>query len=356
MAHNQAIRTGDTVIHEVSFNDVSADDVKAWFTYDGLMSEEAPLVPFQLARASLNDLPEHIVVRLFVARKPDGTVIAEGRVVMTRVIDQRRSCQVHVSVHPQCRARGIATSMLSLLIDVAQREGRSTLVGWTTDRVEEGVNFARFLGAEQIEELILNRLLLSDLDHEIVREWAAASAALSGDHRLRLIDGPYPNHLMPAVFELRRGTRTTSSDDLVHELPITNIDQMRALESWWPGQRRRWSLIVQHKSSDEIAGFTELSFRGGDSHVVYQAGTIVHPNHRGRGLGKWLKTAMLDKIMAELPQVEEIRTGNAAWNHPILGMNRALGFKPWVTATAWKLDLARAREVTQSALAGFSAS
>ena len=54
------------------------------------------------------------------------------------------------------------------------------------------------------------------------------------------------------------------------------------------------------------------------------------PKYRGHGLGKWLKAAMLEKVLAERPAVKFVRTGNADENVPMLKINHALGFKPYV--------------------------
>src|ERR1700749_1787195 len=120
MPHGRAFHVGEAVIHEVNFNDVTEDEIGAWLRYDALMSEESPLVPFQLARARLNSLPAQISVRLFVGRDSGGEVTAEGKIVMARPMDEQRNCQIHISVHPQWRKRGIARSMLSLLVGVAE--------------------------------------------------------------------------------------------------------------------------------------------------------------------------------------------------------------------------------------------
>ncbi|HYM78036.1 MAG TPA: GNAT family N-acetyltransferase [Candidatus Dormibacteraeota bacterium] len=332
----------------MNFNDVTPDEIGAWLRYDALMCEESPLVPFQLARASLNSLPAQVSVQLFVGRDSGGEVTAEGKIVMATSMDQQRNCQIHISVHPQWRKKGLARSMLSLLVGVAEGNNRSTMVGWTTDRVDAGSQFAKMLGAERLDELILNRLVLSEVNRPLIMQWTTNEVASSGDYRMLLIEGPYPEEILAAVFELRNSTRTINGDELLHELPVTTIEEARALEAWWPTERRRWSIIVRPRESDELAGFTELNFRGSDPDLVYQAATIVHPNHRGLGLAKWLKAAMLQEIISELPHVQELHTGNASWNQPILSLNRALGFQPWVAATAWRLDVARARDAIQA--------
>jgi hypothetical protein len=75
-----------------------------------------------------------------------------------------------------------------------------------------------------------------------------------------------------------------------------------------------------------------------------QGNTGVRPEHRGHALGKWLKATMLQRIFDERPQAEEIRTGNADSNDAMLGINRALGFKPHRAHTTWQVTTAQVRK------------
>ena len=73
-----------------------------------------------------------------------------------------------------------------------------------------------------------------------------------------------------------------------------------------------------------------------------QEDTGVSPEFRGRGLGRWLKAAMLDRIVRERPGVKFVRTGNADSNAAMLGINRALGFTPYVSRCVWQLETEKA--------------
>jgi len=65
----------------------------------------------------------------------------------------------------------------------------------------------------------------------------------------------------------------------------------------------------------------------------------VHPDHRHRGLARWVKAAMLLRIRDERPATTALRTSNAWSNAPMLAINDALGFHTVSTRTEWQLRL-----------------
>jgi len=67
--------------------------------------------------------------------------------------------------------------------------------------------------------------------------------------------------------------------------------------------------------------------------------TGVFPQYRNKGLGRWLKAAMLDKVLKERPQVKYVRAGNADSNAVMLKINTALGFKPYTADALWQVEL-----------------
>ena len=83
-------------------------------------------------------------------------------------------------------------------------------------------------------------------------------------------------------------------------------------------------------------GGTEVTFEPWDATVALQQNTAIGEAHRGRGLAKWVKASMLDRIRRERPEVERLRTSNAFSNAPMLAINNMLGFKIIEARTEWQ--------------------
>jgi len=83
-------------------------------------------------------------------------------------------------------------------------------------------------------------------------------------------------------------------------------------------------------------------------HLLGQGGTAVVPSHRGRGIGKWLKATMLERVLDEWPGATLVRTGNADANAPMLAINTRLGFRPAWATIVYEVNIADARRYAGS--------
>ena len=86
-----------------------------------------------------------------------------------------------------------------------------------------------------------------------------------------------------------------------------------------------------------------MTFEPSDPETVHQQNTGIDAAHRGLGLAKWAKAAMLQQIRHERPEAVRVRTDNAFSNAPMVAINDALGFRVVSTRTEWQLDVGNVR-------------
>ena len=106
--------------------------------------------------------------------------------------------------------------------------------------------------------------------------------------------------------------------------------------------RTRWTVFVRDRAGTCVGG-TEVAFEPSDAGTVHQQNTGIDLAHRGVGLAKWAKAAMLERIRRERPGAQRVRTENANSNAPMLAINNALGFKVITTHIEWQVKCERRR-------------
>ena len=188
-----------------------------------------------------------------------------------------------------------------------------------------------------------SELTLSMVSWTTVERWSSAERARGLGYRLEMVDGPFPEHLRRDAATFHHIMQTAPREaldvgdvridaDFVAELDRALIDSGRT----------RWALLVRDPSGVCVGG-TEVTFEPEDLSTVLQQNTGIDPAHRGLGLAKWAKAAMLERIRDERPQARTLRTDNAFSNVPMLAINDALGFRLTSTRTEWQADVDHVR-------------
>jgi GNAT superfamily N-acetyltransferase len=103
--------------------------------------------------------------------------------------------------------------------------------------------------------------------------------------------------------------------------------------------------VLTREPDGVISGITDVTYTRHLPTLVEQMFTGVRPDARGRGLGKWIKAAMLEKLRAEYPQAQWMSTGNAESNGPMLSINHRLGFKQYRAGAEYQVSRERLAEV-----------
>jgi GNAT superfamily N-acetyltransferase len=241
-------------------------------------------------------------------------------------------------VVPDVRRKGIGRSWLALVANRMRAHVCTTLGFWVDQ--DAGHGFMRWLGAEARLTEIESRLPLSQVDWSMVERWADEGAARSPQTKLEIYDGPIPEAMWPDFApQLSSMLNTIPFEALDHGDIIITPEMMG---EWYA--RLALSGEVQHSVMTRepdgiISGITDTTYAAFRRKIIHQQFTGVRPSARGRGIGKWIKAAMLLHLRELYPDAEWVSTENAGSNAPMLKINRTLGFKPYRNGTAYQMSL-----------------
>ncbi|MCA1553029.1 MAG: GNAT family N-acetyltransferase, partial [Chloroflexi bacterium] len=268
-----------------------------------------------------------------------------------RAGDNQHMSNFDIAVAPEYRQQGVAKSLLPIAAQFAREQGKRLMMGWTSSLIPAGEAFMRRVGAQLGQPMHTNDLDLTAVDRDLMRRWIA-QGEMQREFTLGMWRGAIPDEDIETVCQLVDVMNSMPRDDLDMEDWHLTPEQLRSWERVMAARRdERWMLYARHVPSGEVAGFTEIVYNANRPDRVEQGGTGVWHRYRNLGLGRWLKAAMVEYLLAERPQVTKIRTGNAHSNAPMLKINFEMGFKPhhseyrWQVATDTVFDyLAQQRE------------
>lgn len=265
-------------------------------------------------------------------------ILGTSTLVIIDTEDNRDMATLDLIVHHDHRRQGIGSALLAPALPVMHTTGRSRFTGETEGSIPAGEEFLQVLGGRKILETHTNQLALQELDRALLQTWLKAANPLKAEFAMGLWGNQYPEDQLEGVARLY---------DLVNDQPMGEIE----MERWKitpdlirelnrqrsQGSAELRTYYLREKATGNYVGYTEIAWRPEKEFLAKQGMTAVDPAYRNRGLGRWLKAAMLEKLMRERPQVRYVRTGNADSNAPMLKINQALGFKPYSSNTQWEL-------------------
>ena len=244
------------------------------------------------------------------------------------------------SVRSGHRGKGIGTALLAWEVAFAQSLGQSRLLIHTDSRIPAGDEIAAALGAQIKAREHENRLLLADVDVELLRGWANDDK--SAEYELLAIDSQIPDELAEDYVALVLVMNTAPRDDLQVNDFTYSVAQLREGEAQVEKVgAREWTLVVRHRESGDLVGVHTLYFAPDDRKKTYVGITGVVPAHRGHGFGRLLKATLTLRLLTEHPEVECVVTGNADSNTHMLAINEAMGYRPHASNTTWEISRAQ---------------
>jgi mycothiol synthase len=341
---SEQLHVGDVVVDEVDLAATSDDDIAKITAFRNAMQAEIhpddPPWRVEAVAIDIRNWPEFVRHRAFLARDRDGVIVASAVASWLLLEENAHVLNVDLGVLPGHRRKGIGTALLERVVDVADAEGRTTLMGQSIDLAPHGERFAKRVGANLGMSQGMNRLVLADVDRDRIARWIEQGPLRAEGYSLVAVDGRYPDDLVEQIVDLSAVMNTAPREDLDTEDERPTVEQSRQWEeNALPLGIERWYLAARHDASGQLVGWTEVGWWPTYPEIVWQWGTGVRPEHRGNALGKWLKAVMLQRILDERPAAIDVRTTNADSNDAMLGINNALGFRKYHTNLWWQTSV-----------------
>jgi len=313
--------------------------------YVVVMAEDMPgdpPTPFAMQLAEWRNLLPHLPVTRWILRQ-DGEILAAA-VAMVETEHNLENGFGRIHVHPDHRGRGFARQIASPMFDHLESLGRVRFDTWAK-KDEPVEDLLVSLGLKAVYGEKRSRLKVSDLEMDLMGRWIGRAQERASDYELQYYRSPLPDHLVDKFCDLTYIMNTAPREDYEVEDEVLTPKMWRDTEkSVADSQCQLHNLIAVHEPSGDFAGFTQIKTQDLQPDLAWQWDTGVHPEHRNRGLGRWLKADMIRRIVEEFPEVSRVDTFNAGSNEPMLNINVEMGFAPVHISNTWQGDLATARE------------
>ncbi|MBI3734355.1 MAG: GNAT family N-acetyltransferase [Chloroflexi bacterium] len=336
--------TASPVIESLNPKTASDQEYAALNRFGNILRAERlpndPPMPLEEEIQRGRNIPPFVDVKFWATRRADSAeIIATALTAILRTGDNEHVAQFEIEVLPEMRRQGLGRQLLARVAGTAKQEGRRLMITDTSERIPAGEAFMRRLGAAMGLATHVNQLDLAELNHDLVRLWLEQAPQRAPGFEIGFWPGAYPEEDLQAIAELNDVMNTAPRDRLeVDDMHFTP-EQLRQMEQA-NAQRgvERWTMYTRETQSRAFAGFTDVYWHPNRPQILNQGNTGVFPRYRSKGLGRWLKAAMIEKVLRDRPEVRYIRTGNADSNEPMLKINTNLGFKPYQSQCVWQVE------------------
>lgn len=248
------------------------------------------------------------------------------------------------------RRRGIGTMWVRKTLELMEEWDKTVCTFWWVEE-EDGHAFMKWLGAGQKQTFAENRLDFSQIDWEKIERWVKEGKEKASDIELRMYENRVPEDVFetyaPVLSEL---LMTMPFDDMDHGDIVVTPETLREGQARWDELGTEVHTLTAWTTDGRLVGMTDVGWNPAKPTYVNQRFTGVHPDARGRGLGKLLKAYMVDFLRKRYQGLEWVVTGNAHSNAPMLKINIEMGFKEHKGAGTYQIT----REELESHVAGLS--
>ncbi len=265
----------------------------------------------------------------FVVADSDGEVI--GLVIPAHFTDGSNAHLqwLQLLVDPGHRRTGVGRTLLAKANDIAVADGRTVLTADTFESMPAGEAFSESVHANIGIREHINIVDVNALDIEMLERWHSEGPSRAPGYEVLIWEDDYPDEFYGSIADLFvMADEDMPMEDLDMEPFATTEDDVRDFIAKAKSVMEFVTVVARHIDSGELVGFTELLYRFSDPDTMQTTLTMVHRDHRGHALGKWIKASAILRGLERWPEAVRIKTENAKSNDAMLGINTEIGFEP----------------------------
>lgn len=250
--------------------------------------------------------------------------------------EQEHLAELALQVHPAERRRHVGSQLLDAAVAAARDNARRCVIA-QAEAGSPGDQFLVARGFRKVLTLRFSRLPLADVDPTALAEIIERSHP---GYRLAAWQGAVSDDLAQTFAASRRAMDDMPMEDTDYGTVTWDVD--RVLAAAKAVERRGdhlHTVVAIDTSNNSIAGFTELVIPGNGTGDGQHYGTGVLPEHRGHGLGRWMKAESIRQAHGHYPDLGGLLTDTADSNRHMRHINDSLGYTPTHTTNQHQLDL-----------------
>jgi GNAT superfamily N-acetyltransferase len=263
----------------------------------------------------------------------DGGRMVGNAVMWSFVVDNLDKCFFKVHVDVPERRRGIGTALVRQLEQLAKDDGRSLSMTETMIPFDQRQNhghrrFAEACGYELSDYEVVRHLPLPVPDEQ-VQAWIDEAAPHHPEYRIETFVGAVPDDLVESLCLLLGQLAVDAPTGVVDfdEEDVTPQRYAEQVAATTAMGRARYETVALTADRQVVAQST-LAMSLEQSTTVFQWGTFVHRQHRGRRLGLATKAVNLRAVQAARDDLTLVATQNGETNDYMVAINERMGFQP----------------------------
>ena len=219
------------------------------------------------------------------------------------------------------RRRGIATALLRELVADARANGRGTLANEQVEIGSPAEQWVQAVGFACVQRRIWQMLHVAQADPAL---WEVPVPA---GFRLECWADAAPDVLVTAFAAARNAIADAPYGESSYREPEWTVESVRQAEADLRAAADDARYVVAvHEETGAIAAVTAIVLRPGTVEICWQRDTAVVRDHRGLGLGRAVKAAMMRWLIGVFPDLGKVITTTAAENVYMRRVNEQIGY------------------------------